>query len=90
MATKTILIEINGKYCPSTIEVADEPIIELTEEEKRAKYEDLCEIYIRQKYSVSDELGIQRRKDIEPDKYRVYFDYVEECLTNAHKEIYGW
>ena len=75
--------------CDLVAKFRPQPTVEQLEKQKRAKYEKLCEKYIRQKYSISDELGIQRKRNIEPEKYEVYFAYVEECLSKAHKEIYG-
>ena len=54
-----------------------------------AALEELCKRYIRQKYSVDDELGIARQKDKKPEKYETYYNYVEDCLARARKETYG-
>jgi len=38
---------------------------------------------IRQKYSIDEELAIQRQKDTKPDEFQQYFDYCEQCKTEA-------
>jgi len=34
---------------------------------------------IRKRYSIDDELAIQRQKEEKPDEFQAYFDYVENC-----------
>ena len=43
------------------------PTYEQLEKLKQKRYEELCKRYIRQKYSVDDELGIARQKDKKPE-----------------------
>lgn len=70
-------IEINVQNGQVTeIEVEDfpiefqEPILDYNEEVIKA---------IRQRYSVDDELAIQRKRDSNPIEFQEYFDYCEEC-----------
>ena len=65
------------------------PTAEQLEKLKQKRYEELCKRYIRQKYSVDDELGIARQKDKKPEKYETYYNYVEDCLARARKEVWG-
>ncbi len=44
---------------------------------------------IREKYSVDDELAIQRQRDVKPEEFDEYNAYVESCKQTAHNEIYG-
>ena len=74
------------------------PKIELTEEQKEKTkekaYEDLCEKYIREKYTLSDELKLSRLCNAYPDnleykaKFLEFNTYVENCLLRARQEIY--
>ena len=74
------------------------PKIELTEEQKAKQkektYEALCEKYIREKYTLSDELKLARQSKAYPDnaEYRLQFleynAYVESCLLRAKEEVY--
>ena len=50
-------------------------------------YETLVETYIREKYSVSNELAILRQKETKPIEYQEYFEYCEACKTRAKLEI---
>lgn len=42
--------------------------------------------YIREKYSIDDELAILRQKDEKPEEYAAYYAYAEECKAKA-KEL---
>jgi hypothetical protein len=37
---------------------------------------------IRKRYSMDDELAIQRQKETKPEEFQEYFDYVELCKTS--------
>lgn len=49
-------------------------------------YEDLVETFIRERYSVSDELALLRQRDVKKEEFDAYFDFCEECKERA-KEI---
>lgn len=51
-------------------------------------YEELVVQLIREKYSLDDELAIQRQKETKPDEWSEYFSYCEECKAKA-KEMVG-
>lgn len=38
---------------------------------------------IRQKYSLDEELAIQRQRDAKPIEFQQYFDYCEQCKIEA-------
>lgn len=63
--------------------------IVVTEEQKQVKYESLVEKYIRQKYTLSQELAILRQRDTKPSEFEVYNAYAEQCKAQAKFEIYG-
>lgn len=50
-------------------------------------YEELVEQFIREKYSVSNELAILRQKDVKQEEYQAYFAYCEECKGRAKSEL---
>ena len=50
-------------------------------------YEERVEQLIREKYSVSQELAIQRQRETKPEEFEEYFDYCEECKTKSKIEI---
>jgi hypothetical protein len=56
---------------------------------KKAKeYEALVERFLRQKYSLSNELAILRQASTKPEEYAVYNAYAEECKAKAKEIIY--
>ncbi len=48
----------------------------------------IIERLIRERYTVSDELAIQRQRDTKPDEYAEYDAFVEDCKARA-KEIWS-
>lgn len=75
--------------CDLVAEFRPQPTSVQIEKAKQKQYDNLCEKYIRQEYSVGDEFKILRKKDLEPEKYNEYFNYIEYCLAKAKAEIYG-
>jgi len=37
---------------------------------------------IRKRYSMDDEIAIQRQKETKPEEFQAYFNYVELCKTS--------
>jgi hypothetical protein len=64
---------------------------ELTEEdirqEKLPLYPPLVEKYIRQRYTLSDELAIQRQRDEKAEEFKEYYNYCEWCKIKAKEEL---
>lgn len=46
-------------------------------------YEQKVEDFIREKYTVSDELAILRQRDTKPEEYAEYYAYCEECKAKS-------
>ena len=63
------------------------PIVEI-EKEKAEQYPILVEQYIREKYSLSDELAILRQRDTKPSEFIEYDIYAETCKTRAKEQIF--
>lgn len=42
---------------------------------------------IREKYSINEELAIQRQRDTKPDEFQEYFNYCEECKAKVKKML---
>lgn len=57
------------------------------EEVQARKYTEYIEMKIRKKYSVSDELAIQRQREEKKEEFQAYYDYCEQCKKEA-KELY--
>jgi hypothetical protein len=88
--TETVMHEqVIENYKTCSLVAHFKPKVELTESQKQAKYESLVEQYIRQKYSLSQELAILRQRDSKIDEFYAYNLYAEDCKARAKKEIYG-
>lgn len=46
-------------------------------------YDERVELLIRERYSLSQELAIQRQRDTKVEEFNEYFSYCEECKTRA-------
>ena len=66
----------NGKY---VVNEAHEDMLPGDE----VSYEERVISQIRQKYSLEEELAIQRQRDTKPDEFQAYFTYCEECKRRA-------
>lgn len=60
-----------------------------TDEQLRTEYENRVNAFIREKYTLSQELGILRQQADKPDEYAEYYAYCEQCKATAKAEIYG-
>lgn len=54
---------------------------------KNLEYKTIIDKLIRQRYSVSDEIGILRQRDSKPEEYAVYNAYCEQCKAQAKSEL---
>ena len=64
----------------------------LTAEEIQAlktqiSYDQLVSDLIRAKYTIDQELAINRQRDTKPEEFQAYFDFCEQCKTKAHEQI---
>ena len=50
-------------------------------------YEEKVVALIREKYSLDEELAIQRQRDTKPEEFKEYFTYCEECKQRAREEL---
>ncbi len=72
-----ILKLINGEYLPVTVETPDE------EFKDTRSYSEKVVSLIREKYSLDEELAIQRQRDSKPQEFSEYFEYCEACKQKA-------
>ena len=54
---------------------------------RNISYSDMVVMFIREKYTLDDELAIQRQKETKPDEWEAYFAYCEECKKKAKKVL---
>lgn len=52
-------------------------------------YPNLVSRFIRERYSIDDEMAILRQRDTKPDEYEAYNAFCEECKARAKAEIYN-
>lgn len=50
-------------------------------------YEERVEQLIRERYSLNQELAIQRQRETKVDEFNAYYEYCEECKTKAKQEL---
>ena len=50
-------------------------------------YEGKVEAMIRQRYTLGRELSILRKKDINPDEFREYYEFVEMCKIEVKAQL---
>lgn len=65
------------------------PIPEYPEVSQEEQYKDRVIELVREKYSIDDELAIQRQRDTKIEEFNVYYSFVEDCKIKAKEEIYG-
>lgn len=56
---------------------------------KNKLYNDRIVQLIRVKYSLNDEIALQRQRFVKEDEFTEYNQYVENCKATAKAEIYG-
>lgn len=52
---------------------------------KTLPYEMAVEFLIRDKYTLYEELAIQRQRDSKPEEFKAYNDYCEQCKNKARE-----
>lgn len=50
-------------------------------------YELIVKMLIREKYSIDEELAIQRQRDTKPEEFATYFNYIEGIKTQVKEFI---
>ncbi|GAE83346.1 hypothetical protein [Bacteroides reticulotermitis] len=53
-------------------------------------YERVIESLIRERYGISDELAIQRQRDIKTDEFAEYCEYADSCKELARECMESW
>lgn len=64
----------------------------LTAEEIQAlkpavSYDQLVSDLIRARYTIDQEIAINRQRDTKPEEFQEYFDFCEQCKIKAHEQI---
>ena len=50
-------------------------------------YDQLVSDLIRAKYTIDQEIAINRQRDTKPEEFKTYFDFCEQCKIKAHEQI---
>ena len=74
-----MLVLRNGEYIVDNEEQTTEEII--------IPYDEMVVSLIRERYSLDEELAIQRQRDTKPEEFKEYFDFCEECKQRAKEEM---
>lgn len=64
-----------------------EEVDEIPQTTNTKAYEDKVDSLIRNRYSLSEELGILRQKDVKKAEYDAYFAYCEQCKAEAKEWV---
>ena len=48
--------------------------------------EELVENKLRERYTINQEFKVQRKRDVEPEAFQAYYDYVEDCIVWANEQ----
>lgn len=70
-------------------QIYEPPVIEEQSVSQEEQYKQRIIELVREKYSIDDELAIQRQRDTKIDEFNAYNTFVEECKVTARREIYG-
>lgn len=62
-------------------------MMELTNTQEKIYAQRISEL-VRAKYSVDDELAIQRQREEKQEDFNEYYEFVENCKKQAYREIY--
>lgn len=73
------MIYCNGQYLNETIAES----VELA----KPNYQYLVEQYIRERYTLSDEIGLNRQRYTKTQEFNDYFMFCEMCKNKAKQEL---
>ena len=54
-------------------------------QQPQISYDQVVSDLIREKYTVDQELAINRQRDTKPEEFQEYFDFCEQCKQKAHE-----
>ena len=56
-------------------------------QQPQINYDQLVSDLIRAKYTIDQEIAINRQRDTRPEEFQAYFDFCEQCKIKAHEQI---
>ena len=83
------IIEINamtGKR--KERELTAEEIAQIEDmQQPQINYDQLVSDLIRERYTIDQEIAINRQRYTKPEEFKEYFDFCEQCKIKAHEQI---
>ena len=67
--------------------LTEEQIQKELERAKEQEYENKIVALIRKKYNVNQELAILRQREVKPEEFAEYNEYVEQCKKQVKNEL---
>ena len=59
----------------------------MRQQQPQISYDQLVSDLIRERYTVDQELAINRQRDTKPEEFQEYFDFFYYCKHKAHENI---
>lgn len=56
-------------------------------QQPQINYDQLVSDLIRERYTIDQEIAINRQRDTKPEEFQEYFDFCEQCKIKAHEQI---
>ena len=56
-------------------------------QQPQVSYDQLVSDLIRERYTIDQELAINRQRDTKPEEFQDYFDFCEQCKQQAHETV---
>lgn len=56
-------------------------------QQPQINYDQLVSDLIRERYTIDQEIAINRQRDAKREEFQEYFDFCEQCKIKAHEQI---
>lgn len=67
--------------------IAEEVVAMEAIQQLQISYDQLVSDMIRERYTIDQELAINRQRDTKPEEFQEYFDFCEQCKIKAHEQV---
>ena len=57
----------------------------MEQQQPQINYDQLVSDLIRERYTIDQELAINRQRDTKPEEFQEYFDFCEQCKIKARE-----
>lgn len=77
-----------GETTVSEREMTAEEIAQMEAiQQPQINYDQFVSNLIRERYTIDQEIAINRQRDTKPEEFQEYFDFCEQCKIKAHEQI---